>query len=331
MEPLTTSGMELTPKQQLFVQEYLVDLNATRAAIRAGYSAASAHNQGYRMMMNDEVGKAIQKAMDERSERTRVAVDRVIDELSLIAFANIHDYLCLREGKPTVNLAKLTREQAAAIREVKVEGYIGGGTHLKMNDKLAALIALGRHLERAMARDERSRAALTEEMNAALGQEEQVAIETPLRTADRPVPEAAAAKGAGSVAQAPPKPAGGGVAEVVPPIGEEERGSSDARLPVAESSAPDAATAACAGSIGEPSSMESEAAAAEPPPAAPARPRRISAEEAERRFEAALRARSAGPDAPASEPSVEFLGKELPSAGLSSSSRPGVAAEAGYV
>jgi phage terminase small subunit len=266
--------MALTPKQQLFVQEYLVDLNATRAAIRAGYSAASAHNQGYRMMMNDEVAKAIQRAMDERSERTRISCDWVIEELSLIARANIYDYLCTREGRPTVNLHSLTREQAAAIKEVKVDSnYNGGGTHLKMNDKLAALIALGRHLERAMARDERRSAALAEEMKAAMDQEAPVASEPSPPPAETAAPEPAATAGPAGIAEAPSGEAGAAPAEVVPE------------------------------------------------PLAPAKPAKISAEEAERRFLEAYRARSAreqagaavplsasaGPGEPAFEPAIESL------------------------
>ncbi|MGZ8998344.1 MAG: terminase small subunit [Allosphingosinicella sp.] len=151
--------MTLTSKQQLFVQEYLVDLNATQAAIRAGYSASSAYNQGYRLMTNDEIKKNIQEAMDERSERTRIASDRVLEEMSRIAFANMADYLSYDpDGHPCVDLSNLTLEQAAALKDVRIEN-IGDGRKIqfKLADKLTALVAMSRHLERSMTRIERER------------------------------------------------------------------------------------------------------------------------------------------------------------------------------
>lgn len=68
----------MTPKQERFVQEYLVDLNATQAAIRAGYSAKTANEQGARLLTNVSVRSAIQKAMDARSERTGITADYVL-------------------------------------------------------------------------------------------------------------------------------------------------------------------------------------------------------------------------------------------------------------
>ena len=70
--------MELTPKQRRFVDEYQVDLNATQAAIRAGYSAKTAHVQGPRLLGNVGVASAIQAAQIEVSKRTEVTVDDVV-------------------------------------------------------------------------------------------------------------------------------------------------------------------------------------------------------------------------------------------------------------
>ncbi|AWL07590.1 terminase small subunit [Massilia oculi] len=70
--------MSLTDKQQRFVAEYLIDLNATQAAIRAGYSAKTANEQGSRLLANVSVAAAIQAAMNQRTERTQVDADYVL-------------------------------------------------------------------------------------------------------------------------------------------------------------------------------------------------------------------------------------------------------------
>lgn len=68
---------KLTPKQQRFVEEYLIDLNATQAAIRAGYSKKTAEVQGPRLLGNVRVQEAVKKAIDERSEESGVTVERI--------------------------------------------------------------------------------------------------------------------------------------------------------------------------------------------------------------------------------------------------------------
>ena len=73
--------MSLTPKQQLFVAEYLVNLNATQAAVRAGYSKKTAEQQGYQLLQKPSVRQAVTKAMEARSERTGVTQDQVIEGL----------------------------------------------------------------------------------------------------------------------------------------------------------------------------------------------------------------------------------------------------------
>lgn len=73
--------MSLTAKQQRFVEEYLVDLNATQAAIRAGYSAKTAYSQGQRALKDVEIAAEIQAAMDDRSERTEITADYVLQSI----------------------------------------------------------------------------------------------------------------------------------------------------------------------------------------------------------------------------------------------------------
>jgi phage terminase small subunit len=77
--------MPLTPKQQRFVDEYLIDLNATQAAIRCGYSERSAGQNAGRLMKNDEISHAIEQAVSERAIRTKVTQDWVIENLVNIA------------------------------------------------------------------------------------------------------------------------------------------------------------------------------------------------------------------------------------------------------
>ncbi len=73
--------MSLTPKQARFVEEYLLDLNATAAAKRAGYSERTAYAQGQRLVKHVEIAAAVQKAQEARSERTKINQDWVIERL----------------------------------------------------------------------------------------------------------------------------------------------------------------------------------------------------------------------------------------------------------
>lgn len=89
---------ELTAKQARFVQEYLVDLNATQAAIRAGYSADTAEQQGSRLLSNAKVAEAVKLGQQKRAERTEITQDMVLAELWAIASANPNDLIQYRRG-----------------------------------------------------------------------------------------------------------------------------------------------------------------------------------------------------------------------------------------
>lgn len=139
---------KLTPKQQRFVEEYLVDLNATQAAIRAGYSPKTANEQGARLLANVSVQAAIQEAMKARQTRTEITQDRVLAELAKIAFG---DQRAVMEWGPSgVKLRDskaLTDDQAAIVAEVSESVTAAGGTlKLKTHDKVGALKLLGEHL-----------------------------------------------------------------------------------------------------------------------------------------------------------------------------------------
>ena len=85
--------MALTEKQRRFVDEYLIDLNATQAAIRAGYSVKTAREQASQNLTKLNIQQAISEKMAERSKRTGVNQDRIVLELAKIAFVNAADVI----------------------------------------------------------------------------------------------------------------------------------------------------------------------------------------------------------------------------------------------
>ena len=138
----------LNPRQQRFVQEYLIDLNATQAAIRAGYSARTANEQGARLLAKVSVAAAVQAEMDKRAKRTEITADRVLKELALLGFANAEEYFIWGPDGVTIkDSAELTPEQTAAVAEVSQTVTEQGGTiRVKLYDKRASLELIGRHL-----------------------------------------------------------------------------------------------------------------------------------------------------------------------------------------
>lgn len=148
--------MALTDRQAMFVREYLVDLNGSQAAIRAGYSPRTANRQASRLLSNADIAEAIAEAKKERADRVEITAQMVLRELGKIAFANMQDFMRVGEnGDPFVDLSNLTRDQAAALGEFTVEDFTDGRgedardvrrVKIKLNDKRAALVDIGRHL-----------------------------------------------------------------------------------------------------------------------------------------------------------------------------------------
>jgi phage terminase small subunit len=160
---------KLTAKQQRFCDEYLIDLNATQAAIRAGYSEKTACEQGARLLANVKIQKYLQKRKTDRIERTEITQDMVLCELANIAFSNATDYAAVvekdatiqcengalmplydAEGNPVkyrtvepVLTADLTEKQKRALSVIK-KGR--DGFEIKPYDKIRALELLGKHL-----------------------------------------------------------------------------------------------------------------------------------------------------------------------------------------
>lgn len=149
-----TDDNQLTDKQRLFVDEYLKDLNATQAAIRAGYSENGARVQGHVLLTNPNIDALIEEKMHARSKRLEVTADRVVREIAKIAFANLK--LVVRwdeEGNAVVVPSDdMDNTTAAAIAEVnctktRIKGeLVSSHTRIKMHDKLKALETLCKHL-----------------------------------------------------------------------------------------------------------------------------------------------------------------------------------------
>lgn len=158
----------MTPKQQRFCDEYLIDLNATQAAIRAGYSEKTAYSAGQRLLKNVEAQAYIEARKQERAERTEITQDMVLKELAIIAFSNAADYARVIEkdavtevdgmmvrlydadGNPMkyrtvepILTEELTEEQKKALSVIK-KGR--DGFEVKPYDKVRALELLGKHL-----------------------------------------------------------------------------------------------------------------------------------------------------------------------------------------
>ena len=137
----------MTEKQKIFADEYLIDLNATRAykvsypKVKKDKTAAQA---GSRMLRNVKVERYIQERMQARQERTEITQDRVLEELAAIAFARTTDYAEVKDGRVLLkNTENLNEQQIRAIAGIKDGKY---GIEIKLNDKEKALELLGRHL-----------------------------------------------------------------------------------------------------------------------------------------------------------------------------------------
>lgn len=151
---------KINEKQKRFADEYLIDLNATQAAIRAGYSAKTAEAAASRLLRNVNVSAYLQKKRDKLQDKTGITQERVLEEFAKIGFASITDYLeyktMMREvgqskgGDPIYDwamsvIAKDSNEvDGSPIQEISIGR--DGTFKFKMYSKLDALEKLGRHL-----------------------------------------------------------------------------------------------------------------------------------------------------------------------------------------
>jgi phage terminase small subunit len=142
---------KLTPKQRRFIEEYLTDLNATKAAIRAGYSAKTAGQIGEKLLKKVEIAAAVAEAKKARSERTEITADRVLHELAAIAFLDpAKVFTSTGEVRLLDEMDESVRRAIASVETISLgDGGEAVSTvkKVKMNDKLRALELLGKHLQ----------------------------------------------------------------------------------------------------------------------------------------------------------------------------------------
>lgn len=151
-----TDGLKLTGKQRRFVDEYLVDLNASQAAIRAGYSEKTAGSIGHENLKKPEIQAALTERRKKLAEDTEITPESVLRELAKLGFANMQDYMrSTSDGDPYFDISNISRDQAAALAEVTVEDFKEGRGEdardvrrikFKLADKRAALVDIGKHL-----------------------------------------------------------------------------------------------------------------------------------------------------------------------------------------
>lgn len=144
---------KLNPKQKRFCQEYVIDLNGTQAAIRAGYSARTANEQAAQLLAKLSIQAFVKKLQKGISKRLEVSADKVVQELAKIGFCNIQDYI--ETGNSTKDLSGIERDTAAPISSIKVTKTTGGkgegaweqeAVEFKLHNKVSALETLGKHL-----------------------------------------------------------------------------------------------------------------------------------------------------------------------------------------
>lgn len=155
---------KMTERQKRFCNEYLIDLNVTQAAIRAGYTPKYANKKAYELLDKPEIKEYLDKKIKDRGQRTEITQDKVVNELAAIAFSNASDFFKVidktvtvggsivldDEGNPRtykdvefVNTDKLSEANKKVISSIK-QG--SNGLEIKLNDKLKALELLGKHL-----------------------------------------------------------------------------------------------------------------------------------------------------------------------------------------
>lgn len=136
----------MTSKQERFCTEYLIDLNGAYAAIRAGYSKATAKQEAWKLLCLPEVQKKIEKLKLTRAKRLDIDADNVLKEFARIGFSDIRNYF--NDDLSMKNLDGLADDQTAAIQKLKIKEYPKGGREIEFQlyNKLDALEKIGKHI-----------------------------------------------------------------------------------------------------------------------------------------------------------------------------------------
>lgn len=154
----------LSPQQIRFCEEYIVDLNATKAAVRAGYAKKSSRQTASRLMTDDNISHFISELIKKRSESTKISAERVLQELASLGFSNIKQVASWDEsGQMTVvPSSEVSDAVASAIESIKMtkvtvstkydedeeatEEVINTTLTVKMHKKLPAILMIMKHL-----------------------------------------------------------------------------------------------------------------------------------------------------------------------------------------
>lgn len=144
----------MTPKHKAFVREYLLDPNATQAAIRAGYSEKTARQQGQRLLTNVNILAAINAAQAKRAERTQIDADYVLRRIIEIDQMDVLDIMDEKHNlKPISEWPKVWRQYLSGIDVAEMfEGrgddraIVGVLKKIKWPDKVRNLELLGKHV-----------------------------------------------------------------------------------------------------------------------------------------------------------------------------------------
>lgn len=140
-------SLKLTPKQKLFCKYYLISLNATDAAIKAGYSKKTANRIGTENLSKPVIREYLESQMKKREEKLDITADKVINEIAKLAFANTTDILEITDhGVVIKDLTKLDTSCISSAEEVFDKEGMRLGVKIKLHDKTKNLELLGRHL-----------------------------------------------------------------------------------------------------------------------------------------------------------------------------------------
>lgn len=139
----------MTPKNEQFCREYMIDMNATQAAIRCGYSKKTANVQGSRLLTKVDIKNRIKELQKELQERTGLSAEKVLREMEKIGFSNIQNVLA--DGNSIKDITKIDKDIAATVKSVKTtvtknEFETKTQVTIELYDKRATLVDLGRHL-----------------------------------------------------------------------------------------------------------------------------------------------------------------------------------------
>lgn len=138
------------PKQKKFCEEYVVDLNAKQAAIRAGYSPKTAEQHASRLLRNVKVKKYIAELQEKLRIETNLTAKEVIEELRKVGFSNVQDFI--DTDNAIQDISKVEKQKAAAVSGIETsestskDGTVTVYTKFKLYNKVDALEKLGKHL-----------------------------------------------------------------------------------------------------------------------------------------------------------------------------------------